>query len=30
MTHKYIVYLGTGGLCHMLSGLSAVMKIVIE
>ena len=30
MTHKYIVYMGTGGLCHMLLGLSKAIRIAIE
>ena len=30
MTHKYIVYIGTGGLCHMLSGLSIAIKYAIS
>ena len=30
MTHKYIVYMGSGGLCHMLSGLSTAIKYAIS
>ena len=31
MENKYIIYIGTGGLCHMLSGLNiAINKAIID
>ena len=27
---KYLIYVGTGGLCHCLSGLSKAIKLALE